>query len=556
MKPIDPRLVRQARATGPFLAATTALSLAGVALVIAQASILAYAISAVFLDGADWDRLRDPLAGLAAIVGARAVLAWGQEVTAHRAAAGVKTQLRQRLLTHAMRLGPAWLHGQRTGEMATLATRGLDALDAYFARYLPQLVLAALVPAAILAWLFPADLVAGVTIALTLPLIPIFMALVGWTTEKLNARQFSALTRLAHHLLEVIGGLPTLKALARARAQAEVIRRLTDDQRQVTMRTLRLAFLSSLVLELLATLSVALVAVGIGLRVVNGSLDLRTAFMVLILAPEAYLPLRQLSAHYHASAEGVAAAAAVFDVLQTPVPRTGQRTVMPDLRRTPILVEDLSVTYPARDEPALRATSLRLDPGEVVAIRGPSGCGKSTLLNVLLGFVRPTSGRVMLGDGSSAVDLADLDSDTWRSQLAYVPQRPYLFAGTVASNIALGRDIQCPERDPVVMRAADEAGLAGLTNGLATMVEDDGVGLSAGQRQRVALARALLRDSPVLILDEPTANLDHEAETEVIAVVRRLARHRTVLLVAHRPALVSVAHRVIDLAPQRQAVSA
>ena len=550
MKPFDPRLARYARATRGYLALTVAVGLSTVVVVIAQASVLASAITGVFLDGWGLSSLRGPLVALGALVAARVALAWLSEVAAHRACAAAKSQLRQRLLQHVTRLGPAYLKGERAAELATVSTRGLDALDAYFARYLPQLVLAALVPAAVLGWIAPVDLVATATIALTLPLIPVFMALVGMATARRNERQYRALSRLAHHLLELIAGLPTLKVLGRAKAQARAIRELSDEQRTLTMRTLRLAFLSSLVLELLATISVALVAVGIGLRVVNGSLDLRTALVVLILAPEAYLPLRLLGERYHAAGEGLAAARKVFEVLAVPAPvRSPVRHDVP-AHPAPIVVEEVGVAYPDRAEPALPPTSLRLPPGKLTAIVGPSGAGKTTLLQVLLGFVTPTTGRVLVGP--EQVDLASLDPDAWRRAIGYVPQHPYLFAGTVASNIDLA-GTATPEQ---IERAARLARLDGLPQGLSTVVGEGGTGLSAGQRQRVALARAFLHVDrspaggpahPLVVLDEPTANLDAQTEAELVATIRDLARGRTVVLVAHHPALIAAADHVIPL---------
>ena len=562
MKPLDPRLLRQARSTGRYLAAVAILGVASAALVITQAVLLADAITRVFLGGAGVSELVIPLAVLAAIVLARAGLAWVGEVAAYRAAAGAKSELRGRLLAHLMKLGPGWLHGERTGEVVTLATRGLDALDSYFSRYLPQLVLAALVPAAVLAVVFPADLIAGATILVTLPLIPIFMALIGLATERLTKRQLGALTRLTHHVLEIVAGLPTLRVFNRAKAQAAAIRDLTAQQRHHGMRALRVAFLSSLALELLATLSVALVAVGIGLRVVDGTLDLRTALTVLILAPEAYLPLRQVGVHFHASAEGLAASGRVFEILETPAPPSGRRTDVPDPSRVPITFEAVTVHFADRAEPALDRLDLTVHPGEILAVTGPSGCGKSTVANLLLGFVAPTAGRVRIGD----VDLAELDLDAWRRRVAYVPQRSFLFAGTVAENIALGAAsapsesalgaasapsesaLGAAEPPEAIARAAEAAGLTGIPGGLSAPV---GI-LSAGQRQRVALARAFLRDAPLVVLDEPTANLDPDTEADIVAAIRRLARGRTVVLMAHRPALRAVADRVVCLSPARE----
>lgn len=541
MRPFDPRLNRYARATRGYLAASGGLGLVAVGLIIGQAALLASAISAVFVAGADLTELRPTLVGLGLIVLARFLVTWLQEVAAHRTAAAVKSELRARLLAHVVRLGPQWLAGERVGDVSTLATRGLDALDTYFARYLPQIIMAALAPAAILAWLLPIDLVAGVTILITVPLIPVFLALVGWTTERLNQRQQSGLARLGHHVLELIAGLPTLKIFGRARAQARAIQELTSQQRALTMRTLRLAFLSSLVLELLATLSVALVAVGIGLRVLSDSIDLRTALVVLILAPEAYLPLRQLGAQYHASAEGLAAAGRVFTILETaPVP-AGTRLAVPV--PTTITLDGVTVCYPDRGEPALAKVSLCIRPGDRIAITGPSGTGKSTLINVLLGFVRPTGGRVRVGGGGVEVDLADLDPTAWRRGIAYVPQRPYLFAGTVADNIALGADADAA----AIGDAATAAGVGHVS--LSTVVGENGLGLSAGERQRVALARAFLRNADLVILDEPTASLDADTEAGLIAAVNRLAVGRTLVVVAHRPALLSLVDRVVELAP-------
>ena len=530
MKPLDPRLLRYARTTRAYLAVTVALGAMLAGLIVAQATLLAHGITAVFLDGAGPAELRSTLAWLVVVVAARAGVAWAQEVVAARSSAAVKSELRRRLLARLAERGP----GGDTGAVTTLITRGLDALDAYFARYLPQLVLAALVPAIVLARLLSADLVATATIVLTLPLIPVFMALVGLQTEATNRRQFRLLARLSHHFLDVVAGLPTLKLFGRARAQAATIRRISDQQRRLTMRTLRIAFLSSLVLELLATLSVALVAVGIGLRLVDGHLDLATALLVLILAPEAYLPLRQVGANYHASTEGLAAAEEAFAILDTPVAPAGSAPAPAGT----IAFEDVVVRY--RDGDALRL-SARIRPGEIVALTGPSGCGKSTALNVLLGFATPDAGRVTVG----GVDLATVDPAAWRARIAWVPQRPQLFAGTVSDNIALGG----PAGDvPAAARLAGADGfIAALPAGYATVLGDEGTGLSAGQRQRIALARAFRRDAPIVLLDEPTANLDTDTADEVMAAIRRLAHGRTVIMAAHRPELIALADRVIDL---------
>jgi thiol reductant ABC exporter CydD subunit len=547
VRPLDPRLLRYARATGRYVSATAAIGVGSALLVIVQAGLLSSAISAAFLEGAGLPALRGVLVALAAVVAARVVLAWVQEAAAHRASAAVKSSLRSRLVAHSVSLGPVWLSGQRSGELTALATRGVDALDGYFAKYLPQLVLAVVVPVAVLATIVTQDWVATVTIVLTLPLIPVFMVLVGSTTRARTAAQWRTLTVLGHHFLDVVAGLPTLKVFGRARAQAQSIRSVTDDYRRASMSTLRVAFLSALVLELLATLSVALVAVGIGLRLVEGELDLRTGLLVLILAPEAYLPLRMVGVHYHASAEGVEAAQRVFEVLEQPLPRAAGGRPAPD--PAVVALRGVAVTYPGREQPAVSGVDLELRRGEVLALAGPSGGGKSSLVAVLLGFVAPSEGRVEVTDAAGGVhDLADVDLDSWRARLGWAPQRPHLFSASLAGNVRLAR----PQADDDAVRealreaAADDV-LADLD--LGAPLGEGGHGLSTGQRRRVALARALLRtDAAVLVLDEPTADLDAATEARVVATLRARARAgAAVLLVAHRPGLLAVADRVVTV---------
>ncbi|MBK3381995.1 thiol reductant ABC exporter subunit CydD [Streptomyces albidoflavus] len=540
MKPIDPRLLRYARATRFFLAAVVVLGALGAGLVIAQAMLLAELIVSSFEQRFDTGDLTTPLLLLVAVALGRALVSWLTELAAHRASAAVTSELRMRLVERAGQLGPGWLGDRRTGSLIALATRGVDALDDYFARYLPQLGLAVVVPVAVLARIVTEDWVSAAIIVVTLPLIPLFMALIGWATQSRMDRQWGLLSRLSGHFLDVVAGLPTLKIFGRAKAQAESIRRITHDYRRATLRTLRIAFLSSFALELLATLSVALVAVTIGMRLVHGDMDLYTGLVILVLAPEAYLPLRQVGAQYHAAAEGLAAAEEVFAVLETPVPHRG--TQAPPAGA--LAFEGVTVRYPGRDAPAVREATFTVEPGETVALVGPSGCGKTTLLQAALGFVAPAEGRVTVG----GTDLAEVDREQWHQRIAWVPQRPQLFAGTVAENVRLARP---DASEAEVARALEQAGarefVAGLPAGAETELGEDGAGLSAGQRQRVALARAFLADRPVLLLDEPTASLDGASEEAVVEAVRRLAVGRTVLLVVHRPALLAVADRVVRL---------
>ncbi|GGW61314.1 ABC transporter [Streptomyces griseoloalbus] len=541
VKPIDPRLLRYARATRGFLVAVVALGAVGAGLVIAQAMLIAEIVVGAFQDGRSVGALGTPVLLLTVVAAGRGLVGWLTELAAHRASAAAKSELRGRLLERATALGPGWLDGQRTGSLVALATRGVDALDGYFSRYLPQLGLAVVVPVAVLARIVTEEWVSAAIIVGTLPLIPVFMVLIGWATQSRMDRQWLLLSRLSGHFLDVVAGLPTLKVFGRAKAQAESIRRITAEYRRATMRTLRIAFISSFALELLATLSVALVAVTIGMRLVHGDLDLYIGLVILILAPEAYLPLRQVGAQYHAAAEGLAAAEEIFSVLETPVPTPGTGAVPTGA----LSFDGVTVRHPGRSTDAVSNVSFTVAPGETVALVGPSGAGKSTLLNVLLGFVRPTEGRIRIG----GADLAGLDLAEWHSRVAWVPQRPHLYAATIAENVRLAR----PDADDDAVRGAlRNAGalkfVDALPEGAATVLGEDGAGLSAGQRQRLALARAFLADRPVLLLDEPTAALDGATEAEIVAAVRRLAAGRTVLLVVHRPALLAAADRVVRLA--------
>jgi thiol reductant ABC exporter CydD subunit len=546
VKALDQRLLGYAHATRTFLFLSVALGVLSALLIVAQAWLLADIVSGAFLGGRSLAALQTPLVALLLVVLARATVAWAAELAASRSSARAKSQLRGALLERVATLGLDSSREQRTGELAVLVTRGIDALDGYFSLYLPQLFLAVIVPVVVVVVVLWNDWLSAAIIALTIPLIPLFMALVGAATKERMDSQFRILERLAGHFLDVVAGLPTLKIFGRAKAQAAAIAEITERYRRAAISTLRITFLSSLILELVAMLSVALVAVEIGLRLMNGHLDLRTALFALVLAPEAYLPLRRLGANYHASAEGMAAAEQVFAVLEAPEPARGTRTDLPGPALVDIAVEGLRVSYPGRSEPALDGVSLTVSEGEVLALVGRSGCGKSTLLSVLLGLVTPELGEVRVG----GVDLAEVDLDAWRARLAWVPQRPHLFKASIAQNVRLGRSEASTEE---VWTAISAAGLTdvvrNLPEGLDTVLGDRGAGLSAGERQRVALARAFLRDAPLLLLDEPTANLDGETERDIVRTIGRLAEGRTVVLVAHRPALIAMADRVLSLAP-------
>jgi thiol reductant ABC exporter CydD subunit len=531
VKPLEPRLLRLAPG-GTVV--TAALSAVRAVLAVTQAVLLA-------------DLLADGFRGASVsllwwgcVLLLRAAAGAAQELVSRRAAAGAKKELRGALLCHLSALGPSWLSGRRSGELATLLGTGLDALDGYFVLYLPQLLLSVLVPSGVLLALAWYDWRSAVIVAVTLPLLPVFLALVGMHTKQQTAHQWRELSRLGGHFLDVLSGLPTLRVFGRAQAQVAVLRRITDQHRVATVRTLRTAFLSALVLELVASLAVAVLAVSIGFRTLQGELDLRTALTVLLLAPEAFLPLRAVGAAFHAAMGGVVAAQAAFDLLDLPVPAPQQ------LRRPPtrgaLVLEAVTVRRDGRI--ALDAFDLTVASGEQVVLEGPSGSGKSTALGLLLGLVIPTRGRVLV-DGQ---DLRDLDLEAWRTNLSWVPQLPHLFACTIADNIRLGRPAASDREVREAARAAHaEDFVDALPAGFATVLGEGGRGLSVGQQRRIAVARAFLRDAPVLILDEPTAGLDDESEVAVAESVHRLSQGRTVVLATHRLEIVTAAHRVVRL---------
>jgi ATP-binding cassette subfamily C protein CydD len=543
VRPLDPRLLRYSAAARGYLAVTVGLGLAATGLILLQASLLAHVLAAA-ATGTGVTVLAGSLAALAAVLAARAAAGCGGEVTALRAAAAVKSQLRRRLTDHVLELGPSWLcqspgqspgqspAGHRSGEVTTLATRGLDGLDPYFARYLPQLVLACVVPFAVLIRVGLADPISGVVIGVTLPLIPLFAVLVGLHTKAITQRQWRLLARLGGHFLDVVEGLPTLKLFGRGKPQAEVIGAITGDHRKATMATLRVAFLSAFVLELAAALATALVAVEVGLRLLAGHMSYQTALLVLLLTPEAYLPLRAVGAQFHASTEGAAAARDVFAILDTPAPEQAGKPAerLVNLRTDTVRLSGAGLTYPGRGRAALSGVNMTIRPGDQITLTGPSGAGKSSLLALLLRFAEPTSGRIEVG----GTDLARVPRDAWRHQIAWVPQDPHLFAASVAENIALGDPSASREAIAAAARAAGaDRFIEELPRGYDTEVGERGLRLSSGQRQQIALARAFLRDAPLLLLDEPAAHLDAATAARLDAALATLAAGRTVIRVAH-----------------------
>lgn len=536
MKPLDPRLLRWARSTRGFLLGSVGISALHAGVVLAQAWLIAEVVVSLFLEGLTPAVLSTELVALGGVAVARAALVGSLETVAGITGTSAKRDLRRavvdRILTQPQHRPAAGM------DVTMLATRGIDALDAYFARYLPQLVLAAVVPLIVGITILTQDLLSAVIIGVTLPLIPVFMILIGWYTQLRVDRQWSTLGVLAHHFLDVISGWTTLAIFGRARAQVESLRAINSDYRRSTMHVLRVSFLSAFALELLSTISVAIVAVGIGLRLVDGQMDLRTGLFILILAPEAYLPMRMVGVHFHAAAEGLGAAGRILDLLEE-TPEPSGPTVTTFNPRGAITLTDLTVAY--GDHVVLQNLTATIPAGRVTAITGPSGCGKSTVLSTILGLHPIAAGNITI-DG---VDTFSIERSAWFSHIGYVAQQPVLAFGTVREAVA-----PPGTPDDVLVQALSRAGLtlADLPRGLDTPVGESGTALSVGQRRRVALARALLRQPDLMILDEPTAALDGQSEQEVLATLADLrASGVTVIVVAHRQAIVEAADHVIDL---------
>jgi len=537
----DKRLIAEAKAVRVFLILTIGLGDLGGLFVVAQARTLSTIIDRVFLKSATLADVTPALLVLLIIIVIRALLAWGGEVSAFQVAARVKTALRQRLFDKLMQLGPTYVRGERTGELTNTVIDGIEALDAYFSQYLPQLVLAALVPLTILAFVFPIDVLSGFVLLLTAPFIPLLMVLIGQAADALTRRQYKALSFMSAHFLDVLQGLTTLKILGRSRKQIETIAQVSERFRDTTMGVLRVAFLSAFALEMIATISTAIIAVEIGLRLLAGNLQFEQAFFILVLAPDFYAPLRLLGTRFHAGLSGVAAATRIFEILEKPENREQGSGI--GAQWTTIRFDALKFAY-GDDRAAIDDITFEIKRGERVALVGATGAGKSTLANLLLRFSEPQSGAIRL----DTTPLNAFSIGAWRDQVAWVPQLPYLFHDTVLANIVLARPDA--SRDDVIRAAqlahADDF-IRDLPQGYDTLIGERGARLSGGQAQRIALARAFLKDAPLLILDEATANLDLETEDLIQSSIDHLLEQRTALIITHRLNTAACADRIVVL---------
>lgn len=537
-------LEAQKHQAGRHLSLAVAIGTLAGFLLIAQAWCLTEVVGGVIFEQRDLGQVMPWLWALLGLFLVRALLAWGAQQTAFHAAIRVKLSLRDQLYRHLQRLGPGFLSGQRTGDLANSLSDGIEALEAYYARYLPAISLMALVPLSILAFVFPLDWLSALVMLVTAPLIPFFMILIGKGAERRNQRQWRQLARMSAHFLDVIQGLTTLKLFNASRREARMIARISDDYRRGTLSVLRIAFLSSFALEFFSTVSIAMVAVLIGFRLYWGEMDFFHGFFVLLLAPEFYLPLRNMGSHYHARMEAIGAAERMLEILQTSPPSApagdGKTLAAPP---STIQFQGVGFTYPDGRK-ALQGLDLRIQAGEALALVGPSGAGKSTLLNLLLGFLQPQQGVILIDD----TPLSGLDPSSWRRQIALLPQRPSLFPGSLTDNIRLADPAAS---DEAVVEAARMARahefIEALPEGYRTPVGEAGRELSGGQLQRIALARAFLKDAPLVLLDEATANLDLHSEELIRQALAELAQGRTLIMVAHRLSSIGAARRILVL---------
>ena len=553
-KPALRWLLRRARTARLWIVLSVSLGFGSGVLLIAQAALIADLLQAVFIDARPRSELTGTFVLFVMVVTGRALMAWAREMAGFQAGARVRTDVRRDLLAHMTAAGPALTRQQQTGALASTVVEQVEALHNFFAHYLPQLGLAVLIPVSIVAVVFPVSWTAGAILAGTAPLIPLFMVLIGMGAESISQRQFQALSRMSGHFLDVLQGLPTLKRFRRSKAEAERVAKVSHDYRLRTMSVLRVAFLSSAVLEFFSSVSIALVAVYLGTHFLGyidfgsyGSpLTLGAGLFILVLAPDFYLPLRELGTHYNARAEAAGAAEAITRILDTPLP--AQASAVPSARIAKpieIVFDDVGFAYASRPPYLFQNVSFTVRSGEKVTLAGASGVGKSTLLNLLMGFEQPSQGAIAI----NGTPLSRISHQDWRNQLAWVGQQPILFYGSLRDNIRLGR----PEAGVPAIRAAARAAKVlefadRMPQGLDTPVGEKGHRLSRGQAQRVALARAFLADAPLLLLDEPTAGLDAANERLVVEAIDRLSHGRTVIMVTHRMANVRDNDRILTLA--------
>ena len=540
MKPLDPRLITHTESTKRYLLSTVAISVALTILIIVQSTTIARIITNVFQHNETLANCQDSVVLVIIVFIARAGLVWAQDVLANLASVRIKTQLRQKALKKIVELGPAWTTQRSSSVVTNTLTSNLDALDSYFSRYVPQLILSVFIPMTICVYFLTLDLLSTIIAVCTLPLIPFFMVLIGNFTQKKVDEQWRSLNHISETYSDLVHGLPTLKEFNKAKQQRKVVKEFGESYRIKTMAVLRISFLSAFTLELISTLSVALIAVSIGLRLIKGEIQLVQGLTILLLVPEVYAPLRLLGVHYHAAQEGLAAAEQIFEVLETQQTKHGNELLN---RVETISLNNISFSY--GEQKIFEDLNVRFYCGELVVICGASGSGKSTLVNLLLGYLQPDFGKVHVND----LDLVQISPDDWHKQIGYLPQNPWLAHSNVRNALQLAKP---DATDDDMIKACADAGISAeggrdLPFGLDTRINEKS-GLSTGQRQRIALARSLLANSDVMILDEPTATLDQHAEQLIVETLQGLAHSgKLIIAVSHRPAMINAADKVVAI---------
>jgi len=553
---INKRLLQYVKTMYLYVAAVGILGLLTALCIIIQASFTAQIVNNVFLLKQALPQLQTALFILLGVLTLRALLVWSGEATTNAVSCVVKSDLRHRLFSHLFKLGPLYTKGERSGEIVNTTADGIESLDAYFIQFFPQAAATLIIPTVVLITVFRIDLISGIVLLVTWPILPFFMILIGVQANAMTKKRFQVLSLLSAHFLDVLQGLTTLKLFGRAKIQEETIQRVSERYGDVTMKVLRVAFLSSFVMEMGSTLSTGVVAVEIGLRLLYGGIPFEPAFFVLLLAPEFYLPLRSLGTQFHASMESAASAERIFDILETPtVPETSTAAAIDMTPHRVLAFEDVHYSYPSSDDTdtnseALKGITFEVLPGQKVAFVGASGAGKTTIASLLLRFMEPTQGRITV-DGHS---IQDVTAQAWRTQVAWQPQNPYVFNTTVAENIRMGRADATMEE---VIQAAQKADIHDfiqtLLHGYETVIGERGTRLSGGQVQRLSLARAFLKNALILLLDEATSTLDVESEEQVFRTIDAVMKDRVVLVIAHRLNTIRNANQIIVIQDGRVA---
>lgn len=527
------RLISLSIKSGGLFALAVIAGLLASGLVVLQSWLLSRVINGAFLERAQLADLRLLMQMILLVIFARALFTFFNGWLSGKLAERIKQELRRALLAKIDRLGPLWLRQQKTGEVASTVLQGVDALDAYFGQFLPQVILAAVLPLVILLVVFPMDLLTGIVFVVTAPLIPLFMVLIGKMSDAVTRRQWLGLQRMGDFLLDSIRGLKTLLLLGRSRDRLAQIRRVSEDYRTVTLNVLKVTFLSAFTLEMIATIATAVVAVEIGLRLLYGWIDFQHAFFILLLAPEFYLPLRNLSMRYHAAMTGVTAAVSIYAVLDAPEPPklvVSLPQVQPDFAVQELRLQEVAYRYENSSRVALQEVSFTFQPGKRYALVGENGAGKSTVFSLLLRFAQPSAGMIAVG----GQDYLTWEPQEWRKAISWVSQKPSIFNASLLENVRLFEETYSEQQ---VIRALEQARLGHLLNtlpnGLQTPLLEMGERLSSGERQRLAIARAFLKDGSLLLLDEPTSYLDVQASREFYTALDELMHNRTTLLIAH-----------------------